>query len=126
MRLRDVDVEPALRVDRKLIARIDQDRRRLGLDNGRPGEPVARPEIVERVNVDLAPGAEEDSTARTRRTGGRCGNRPRLRFGYRDLSDRGNAGVHEHDLLLRRGIGVELLVAGVEARLDVLDQRRLV
>src|SRR5690242_18409228 len=119
---RDADVEPTERVDRQLIARVDHDRGGLGLDDRGPVQRVARLEIVQRIDIDLAPCAEEGLAPRPRPGGRRPLHRLRDVPACGHRADRGHACVDEHDLLIARGIGVKLFMPEMEALLDLGDQ----
>src|SRR5579859_5526622 len=122
----NADIEPAERVDRELVAGVDHDRCRLGFNDRRSLDPVAGLEIVERVDVAFAPGAEEGFAPRSRLAGRGRWSRLRSALACRDRANGCDACIDEHDLLVARSVGVELFVPDVEAVLDVSDQRRRV
>src|SRR5262249_48433919 len=92
-------------------------------DNCGACDGVPGAEIVERIDIDLAPGAEEGLALAARLARRGCLYRPHAALARRHRADGGDAGVDEHDLLLARSIGVELLMPDMEAILDVGDQR---
>src|SRR6185312_8944101 len=123
-RFRDADIEPAERVDRKPIANVDDHGGGLGLDDGGPFDGMPGLEIVEGMDIAVAPGAEERLALSAGLALRRRRDRRGLPLARGHRADRGDAGVDEHDLLVARGIGVKLLMPPMKAILDRRDQRR--
>src|SRR4029453_8918743 len=96
--------------------------RGLGLDDGGTGQHVARAQVVERIDGNFAPAAEEGLPLAVRRTGAGCCGLPHALIQPRHLTDGGDAGVDEDDFLAARGVGVQFLVPDVKAVPDPVDK----
>src|SRR3954452_9563099 len=116
------NIQPPQRIHGDTIAGVDQHRRRLRLDDCGTVQGVPGPEIVERIDWHVTPAVEEGLPLATRRAGADRRCRPAILPALRDGTNRGDAGVDEHDLLAARGVGVEFLVLDVKTVLDLIDE----
>src|SRR4051812_16192390 len=83
---------------------------------------MARLQLVQRIDWNFAPATEERlplaaGYANARRPFLTC-----ILITRRHRANRGDARIHEHDLLARRGVGVQFLVFAMKALLDPVDQ----
>src|SRR6266545_8235843 len=93
------DIQPSQCIDRHAVAGIDQHGRGFGLDDRGAGQGVAGVQIVEGIDRNFAPAAEEGLPLAARRTGAGCSRLPRALVLRRDLANSGDAGVDEDDFL---------------------------